>query len=105
MPNKAIDLYCEITEPNEIIINLLFNACADLGTDKALSLVKKTSSNMPKSFYSNPFILTSLIDAFMKCGDAAQAQSLFEKTTVKILPMYGAMMKGNKNHHISKSFH
>ncbi|CAF3692905.1 unnamed protein product [Rotaria sordida] len=27
-PNKAIDLFNEIKNPNEIIINLLFNACA-----------------------------------------------------------------------------
>jgi hypothetical protein len=30
----------------------------------------------------------------MKCGDIEHAQSLFNKSTNKVLPMYGAMMKG-----------
>ncbi|CAF4391190.1 unnamed protein product, partial [Adineta steineri] len=30
----------------------------------------------------------------MKCGDVKYAQSLFDKSTKKILPMFGAMMKG-----------
>jgi hypothetical protein len=72
----------------------LFNACAQLQTTEALSLTKKISKEMPKSFYSNPYLLTSLLDAFMKCGDVAAAQSLFDASTKKDLTMYGAMMKG-----------
>jgi hypothetical protein len=49
---------------------------------------------MPKSFYSNPYLLTSLLDALMKCGDIINAQSLFDTSTNKSLGMYGAMMKG-----------
>ncbi|CAF5205571.1 unnamed protein product, partial [Rotaria magnacalcarata] len=63
-------------------------------TKEALDLVKKTSEQIPKSFYSNPRLLTSLLDALMKCGDVARAESLFHSSKQKILPMYGAMMKG-----------
>ncbi|CAF5229320.1 unnamed protein product, partial [Rotaria magnacalcarata] len=35
---KAIDLFSEINNPDRVIINLLFNACAQLGTAKELSL-------------------------------------------------------------------
>jgi pentatricopeptide repeat protein len=59
---------------------------------------------MPKSFYSDPYLLTSLLDAFMKCGDVAAAQSLFDASTRKIISMYGAMMSGfNKESDPSKT--
>ncbi|CAF2064714.1 unnamed protein product [Rotaria magnacalcarata] len=90
---KAIDLFSEINNPDRVIINLLFNACAQLGTAKELSLVKKVSLNIPKSFHSDPFIQTSLIDALMKCGDTLAAQSLFDTIKTRNLFIYGAMMK------------
>ncbi|CAM4828999.1 unnamed protein product, partial [Rotaria magnacalcarata] len=92
--NKANDLFNEIENPNDVNMILLFNACAQLKTKEALDLVKKTSKEIPKSFYSNPRLLTSLLDALMKCGDVAHAESLFYSSKHKVLPMYGAMMKG-----------
>ncbi|CAF4453191.1 unnamed protein product, partial [Adineta steineri] len=80
--------------PDEIIINLFFNACAQLGTLEALNLVNKISNEIPKSFHSNPLLIASLLDALMKCGDTKQAKSLFDKTTNKTIQMYGAMMNG-----------
>ncbi|CAF1078661.1 unnamed protein product [Rotaria magnacalcarata] len=91
---KAIDLFKEVKNPNEIMVNLVFNACAQLATEMELNLLKTISSNIPNSFYSNPYVLTSLIDAFMKCGDVTCAQLLFNKSTKKTLPMYGAIMTG-----------
>ncbi|CAF1454984.1 unnamed protein product [Rotaria magnacalcarata] len=92
--NKAIHLFHEIKKPNEIIITILFNACANLKTNEGLNLVKEVYKEMPKSFQSNPYLLTSLLDAFMKCGDVSNAELLFDKIPNKILQMYGAMMKG-----------
>ena len=43
MANKAIDLFNMIKTPDEIVTMLLFNACAQLETTDALTLVKKTS--------------------------------------------------------------
>ncbi|CAF1163262.1 unnamed protein product [Adineta steineri] len=91
---KAIDLFSQIKNPNDIIINLLFNACAQLGTPEALNLVNRVSNTIQKLFHSNSILITSLLDALMKCGDVKHAKSLFDKTTNKILPMYGAMMNG-----------
>ncbi|UJR30205.1 hypothetical protein I4U23_017743 [Adineta vaga] len=92
--NRAIDLFNEINNPNEIILNLLFNACAELKTVEALNLAKRSYEQMPKSFRSNPYLITSLLDASMKCGDVKYAQTLFNESTKKVLPMYGAMIKG-----------
>ncbi|CAF4186462.1 unnamed protein product, partial [Rotaria magnacalcarata] len=94
LPEKAIDLFNKIQNPNDVHMILLFNSCAQLKTKEALDLVKKISKQIPKSFYSNPLLLTSLLDALMKCGDVAHAESLFYSSKEKVLPMYGAMMKG-----------
>ncbi|CAF2096964.1 unnamed protein product, partial [Rotaria magnacalcarata] len=94
LPEKAIGLFNEIENPNDVNMILLFNACAQLKTKEALDLVKKTSKQIPKSFYSNPYLLTSLLDALMKCGDVAHAESLFCSSKHKVLSSYGAMMKG-----------
>jgi hypothetical protein len=95
LPDKAVDLFMRIEHPSDIVINLLFNACAQQGTEKALKLVNQVRSKLPASSYSNVRLLTSLLDALMKCGDVASARSLFEASRTKDLPMYGAMMKGN----------
>ncbi|CAF4642800.1 unnamed protein product, partial [Rotaria magnacalcarata] len=94
LPEKAIDLFNEIENPDDVNMILLFNASAQLKTKEALDLVKKTSKQIPKSFYSNPHLLTSLLDALMKCGDVAHAESLFYSSKHKVLSSYGAMMKG-----------
>jgi hypothetical protein len=94
LPNKAIHIFNQIKDPNELIITLLFNACAQIRTKASLDLVKNVLLEIPKSFHSNPRLLTSLLDALMKCGDVQNAESLFIKSTNKDLPMYGAMMKG-----------
>ncbi|CAF1222236.1 unnamed protein product [Adineta steineri] len=91
---KAIDLFNQIVKPDEIIMNLFFNACAQLGTLEALNLVNKVSNEIPNSFRSNHLLIASLLDALMKCGDIKQAESLFDKTTNKTIEMYGAMMNG-----------
>ena len=93
-PNLAIDLFNTIEHPNEILFNLVFNACAQLRNAEALDLVKKVSSEMSKSFYSNFRLLTSLLDSLIKCGDMKEAESLFNRTANKTLSMYGTMMKG-----------
>ncbi|CAF3482621.1 unnamed protein product [Adineta steineri] len=92
--SKAIDIFNQIDKPDEIIINLIFNACAQLRTPEALNLVNKISNEIPKSFHSNSFINTSLLDALIKCGDIKQAESLFDKSKNKTIEMYGAIMKG-----------
>ena len=91
---KAIDVFNEVNKPDDIIFILIFQACAQLETKEALDLIRLLRSKMPTSFYSNPRLLTSLIDAFVKCGDVKTAAEVFQKSTIKELPIYGAIMKG-----------
>ncbi len=92
--NKAIALFNEIESPDAIIVTLLFNACGNLGTNEALNLAKTVFKQIPQYFHSDVYLLTSLLDALMKCGDVASAQSLFDSSTNKTLSMFGAMMQG-----------
>jgi len=92
--NKAIDLFNEIKNPNDVIFILLFNACAQLRSNEALNLLKKVSKDVPKSFFSNPRLLTSLLDALVKCDDLTYAESLFNSSTKKDSGMYGVIMTG-----------
>ena len=43
MANKAIDLFNKIENPDEVIIVVLLNACAQLGGTEALDLVTQVS--------------------------------------------------------------
>ncbi|CAF3812973.1 unnamed protein product [Rotaria sp. Silwood1] len=93
MSEKAIELFNKIQTPDEVIVTLLFNACAQLETTEALNLVKKISKEIPKSFYWNPFVSTSLLDAFIKCGDLSSAEILFSKMKKSVID-YGSLMNG-----------
>ena len=48
MTLKAIELFNEIQDPDEVISTLIFNACAQLETSEALLLVKRGSTSLPK---------------------------------------------------------
>jgi pentatricopeptide repeat protein len=91
---KAIDLFHGINNPNEVIVVLALNACAQLQTKEALDLVKRISSNLSESFRAHPRLMTSLLDALMKCGDVKSAESVCSEMKKKTVEMYGAMMKG-----------
>ncbi|CAF1628019.1 unnamed protein product, partial [Adineta ricciae] len=94
MSEKAIDLFKQINDPNEVIITLLFNACAQLPSQQSLSLVKTVWKKYQNTSLLDDHALTALIDAFMRCGDVKGAEAIFDKLPHKVLPMYGAMMKG-----------
>ena len=90
-----------------MIFIILFNACAHLRTKDALNLVKQVSKEMPECYYSHPRLPSALLDASMKCGDTAHAESVFAMSTNKVLSMYGAMMNGKDywiNHNVQSDF-
>ena len=104
-PNEAIKIFKEIEHPDAVNLILALNACAQLGTQEALELVRTIASTMPRSSHSDLNLLTSLVDALMKCGDVSGAKLVFDKLTNKTLYMYGAMIKGKKAHNSNASSH
>ncbi|CAF1132719.1 unnamed protein product [Rotaria sordida] len=93
MANKSIDLFNEIENPDDVNFIMLFNACAQLGTHEALNLIKKVLSQIPKHFYSNFHLLTSQLDALIKCGDFSTAEILLSKMKKSVIS-YGNLMSG-----------
>ena len=93
MPMEAIRLFKEVKHPDEVNVILVFNACAQLGTPEALTVVKAISASIPKSFSSNPRINNSLLDAFIKCGSLVSAEKLFT-TMDRSAISYGNLMSG-----------
>lgn len=95
--SKAIELLQTIAHPNEVILLLASNACAQLQTQEALNLAKKMFSTMPKSFRTHPHLMASLFDAFIKCGDMKSAEAIFSQMERSVIS-YGNLMSGF-NHH------
>ena len=50
LPEKAIHLFNEIENPDDVNLILLFNACAQLKTKEALDLVKKSECKFQNYF-------------------------------------------------------
>ncbi|CAF1622168.1 unnamed protein product [Adineta ricciae] len=91
--NRAVDLFNEIEHPDHVVLNLLFNACAQVRTTEALTLVKKIYRTMPSTIHSNYYLLTSILDALIKCRDTASAEILFSKIKRSVIN-YGNLMNG-----------
>jgi hypothetical protein len=50
MPSKATDLFHQIHAADELTFVLLFNACAQLATDQALSVIRMASTKLRPGF-------------------------------------------------------
>ncbi|CAF1052345.1 unnamed protein product [Adineta steineri] len=90
MEQRAVDLFFQIEKPNEIILNIFFNACAQLKTKNALNLAKNVFDQ--SIIKSNDLLLCSVLNMFIKCDDLENAQILFNRIDRDIIA-YGSMMK------------
>ena len=94
MANKAIDLFAEIKEnSDDIIILLVLNACAQMKTKESLNLIKRIFEENSKLFHDNDHLLTSLVDALVKCGDLSGANIIFSKMKRNVIS-YSILMNG-----------
>lgn len=94
-PAKAIELFDQIQNPDDVLWIIAFNACAQMNGEDVKDLVNKWSMKLSDSSMSNPRLVTSLIDALMNSGEVTAAQRCFDKVNRKTTEMFGAMMKGN----------
>lgn len=103
MPNKAIDLFKQIKNPDLIMFVVFFDACAQIKQNKLLDLLKTHSSQIPKSFYSNTLVTSSLLNALIKCGGCSTAEIHFKKSKRCVIG-YGNLMSGfNKEENYEKT--
>ncbi|CAF4502995.1 unnamed protein product, partial [Rotaria magnacalcarata] len=95
MCDKALDLFEEITlDLDDVSYTIIFNACAQLSTDRAIKLGRKLLDEMPKNFVNDNHIQNSAIDMLMRFGDVGSAENLFQMIQKKNIITYGTMMNG-----------
>ncbi|CAF1530896.1 unnamed protein product [Adineta ricciae] len=92
LEQKAIDLFFQIDQPDEIILTIFFNACAQSKTDHALSLGKKVFRQLDAKLKQSNRLLYSVLNMFVKCNDVSSAESLFNRIKRDVVS-YGSMMK------------
>lgn len=89
---KVIELFSKIEQPNAVCFNLVFTSCARLTTKDALKIGQNIFSKLPKIYFKNEFIMTSLLDMFIKCDDRNNAEKIFNEMIPNVVD-YGQMMK------------
>ena len=92
MPEKVLEIFSKIHQPNAMCLTLLFTSCARIATQKALAYGHEIFEQLPKSFPKDEFLMTSVLDMFVKCGDVFNAEKIFSQLDRTIFD-YGQMMK------------
>ena len=88
---EAVEIFKKVKDYDEILLNVFFNACAQIGTQEILELIKDVSSKMPKPYLKNQLLLTSLFDAFIKCHDLVRSEHIFSMMKKTVIN-YGHLM-------------
>ena len=96
MAEKAMQLFSTISNPNEIILCLLFTSCSQIGTKQALDFGRKVWSEMSLVNHRNKYIVTAALDMFANCGDVSSAENLFITMKPNVID-YGQMIKCYNN--------
>jgi pentatricopeptide repeat protein len=92
LAHEAIELFSTISNPDRVILILLFNSCAQLGTPQALETGRQALTQMPSIHRTNQHILTSVLDMFIRCGDVSSAEKWFSNMESHVIT-YGQIMK------------
>jgi succinylarginine dihydrolase len=92
MPEKAIDLFFHIDNPDEITTTVFFNACAQLKDKETLILAEKIFSQLPIQFRQFRLLLQSALNMFCRCNDISNAEIVFDQIDPDVID-YGVLMK------------
>jgi pentatricopeptide repeat protein len=92
---EALNLFEEIPfQLDEVQYVIVYNACASLCNERAMTLGKKILEQMPKEFLNNTILVNSIINMLMKFGHVNDAERLFKQVKNKTIVIYGSMMQG-----------
>ena len=92
LAEEAIELFSTLNDPNEIILVLLMNSCAQVRTAKALQIGRQAIDQMSEITRRNKYIMSSTLNMFIRCGDVCSAEKWFAKVKCAA-NNYGQMMK------------
>lgn len=100
MQNKLVDKASNFLDqmgepPDDVLLTIVFNSCADLRNESAIQLANKLLHSSLSDRYKNQLILSStIIKMLMKFGRVTEAENVFQSLGKKDIITYGAMMKG-----------
>ncbi|CAF1340153.1 unnamed protein product [Adineta ricciae] len=97
MPEKAIEMFKGVNNPDRVLRGLLFNSCAQVRTAEALDVGKHVWLSMSEIERKNEYVTVGAFDMFVKCGDISNAERLFNRMK-RIVITYGQMMKCYNDH-------
>ncbi|CAF1687928.1 unnamed protein product [Adineta ricciae] len=95
MAGKVFALLDEMKiKPDSFTLAILFKACAELATDRAIKIGRKLLDEMPENYRNNVVVLNSAMHMLMKFGDVESAERVFRSIKAKGAKIYGALMNG-----------
>ncbi|CAF1152655.1 unnamed protein product [Adineta ricciae] len=97
MPEKAIETFKNVDDPNEILLCLLFNSCVQVRTAQALDFGKRIWHSASETHRKDEYNIVAAFDMFTKCGDISSAEQIFDRMKRTVVN-YGQMMKCYNNH-------
>ena len=94
MYDKALDLYEQMSvKPDNVIYTLTFRACAELESERAISIGKTLLARILQASAPDQTNLSSAIHMLMRFGDIKHAEQLFQSIKDKDITTYASMMK------------
>ncbi|KAF4375795.1 hypothetical protein F8388_014517 [Cannabis sativa] len=98
--DRALSIYHQMREfgvqPDEYAFATLVKVCSSITT---LELGRQIHANVIKLDYAfDPFVGTSLVDMYAKCGSIEDAYCLFKKMDVKDVTLWNALLVGLAQH-------
>ena len=88
-------------EPDSFTMVRVINACAQLGDSQAGEEIHRYLENN-KSFLSNVFVATSLVDMYVKCGDMQRAREIFDGMPERDVVTWSTMVGGYSSNGLPK---
>lgn len=97
---KALEVFWKMQgerfEPDEVTFASILSACAHLGW---LDTGKEIHSMIDKKMIKlNQFVLNALVDMYAKCGDLANARSIFEEMVHRNVVCWNSLISGFATH-------
>ncbi|CAF1394195.1 unnamed protein product, partial [Rotaria magnacalcarata] len=106
MFERALDLFEQIhLNFDSVTYTVVFNACAQVGNDRAIKIGRKLLDEMPENYRNDVVVINSAMHMLMKFDDIQSAECIFRSNNEKDIITYNALINGyNLNDESSKCF-
>jgi hypothetical protein len=99
MPEKAMEIFSMISNPDKITLSLFFSSCSQVGTKEALDSGLKVWSTTSLVNRRYKYITTGALKILISSGDLSSAENLFRTMKPNVIE-YGQMMKCYNSHNM-----